>query len=119
MTRALLLLLAAPLLAAAPVQRGLTLQVPDKRGMDLPVPPKPPAEAPATSYGPAPLPDRDLDLPGRVGDDRATTVSPTLFNRRDTYRGEGFSKGSSADAEQDRRARPGAGFKLKMPLSPN
>ncbi len=118
MTRWLLPVLLLPLLAAGPPPRSFSLKVPDGGGMALPAPAKPPP-VPPTLYRPAPLPNRDLAAPAEARNDGSTTVSPSLFNRRDTYRGEGFSKGSSADAEQDRRVTPGAGFKLKMPFAPN
>ncbi len=113
-------LLVLLLAAAGPVQRGLSLQVPSNP--DLPVPPTPPAAAPqqgsATGFRPAPLPNRDID--GPTGPRASgTSVGPSLFTRGDSYRGEGFGKGSSAQTDQERRARPGAGFSLKMPLTPD
>ena len=117
MKRFLLPLVALPLLAASPPQRGLVLETPANpltRNQPRAAPPGPP-----TAYEPAPLPNRDIDggtLP-RAG--TSPSLSPSLFTRSDTYRGEGFSKGSTANSEQDRRVRPGVGFNLKMPLSPN
>ena len=68
---------------------------------------------------PAPTPNRDVEAPFAGPGSNQPTVSPTLINRRDTYRGEGFSRGSSASEEQDKRVKPGAGFNLRMPLTPN
>ena len=121
MRRASLLVLpffAVLLMAAAP-QRGLSLQVPASPGSTLPRPPVPPAQPPASAYEPAPLPNRDLDFPTAPRATNGTTVAPSLFTRGDQYRGEGFSKGSTAQAAQDRGARPGAGISLKMPLTGN
>ena len=107
-------LLIIPLSAAAP-QRGLSLDVPDQGPLRA-VPPRPPAPK-SSKYEPAPLPNRDVEL----GTPRATldsSLSPTLFNRRDSYRGDGYLPGSTAQSETERRVRPGAGFNLKMPLAP-
>jgi hypothetical protein len=113
--RACLSFMLLPLIAAAP--SGFSLQVPAP-GSALPVPPQPPAAGPPSLYQPAPLPNRDAELaPPRASN--ATTLAPSLFTRPDEYRGDGFSKGSTAQSEQEKRLRPGAGFSLKMPLSPN
>ncbi len=105
--------------AQASPSRGLSLQVPSTPGQNLPLPPRPPAAPPASAYAPAPLPNRDLEygnsLPSRAG----TQVSPSLFTRKDEFRGDGFGKGSTAQSEQERRVRPGAGLSLRMPLTPN
>ena len=117
MRRILLSLIVLPLAAASP-QQGMSLQVPSNPL--TPVPPRPPAVVPpANGFLPAPLPNRDID---DVPAPRASTdpsLRPSLFNRQDTYRGEGFSKGSTASSEQERRVKPGVGFNLKMPFSPN
>lgn len=109
-------LLALPLLAAGP-QRGLQLEV-APQGPLLPTPPRPAPPALASPYQPAPLPNRDIDTPRGPRASNETTVSPSLFNRNDTYRGEGFAPGSSAAAEQDRKVLPGAGINLRMPFAP-
>ena len=104
--------------AAAGPQQGITLQVP--ANPLTPVPPRPPAVVPpANGFQPAPLPNRDID---DVPAPRASTepsLRPSLFTRTDTYRGDGFSKGSTATSEQERRVRPGVGLNLRMPFSPN
>lgn len=116
MKRCLMLLVMLPLLAAAP-QQGLTLQVPSNPL--TPIPPRPPAVPPPTGFQPAPLPNRDIDdLPAPKASNEPS-LRPSLFNRNDTYRGEGFSKGSTATSEQERRVKPGVGFNLKMPFAPN
>lgn len=105
-------------MAAAPPQRGFVVAVPDVSGYGLGG--RAPTLAPPTSgLQPAPLPNRDVEGPaqGRAGTE--TRVSPTVLQRSDTYRGEGFSRGSTAQAEQERRAKPGAGFNVKVPFAPN
>ena len=110
-------LLALPLLGAAPPKRGLSLHVSPQDSAFLPVPPAPPTlPRRGPNYEPAPLPNRDVDAPIGPRASTATSVAPSLFTRPDQYRGEGYSRGSSAQTEQERRLRPGAGFNLRMPL---
>ena len=113
-------LLSVALAAAAPApQRALVMAVPvEPSGLGQWQTPHPPAP-PASEFQPAPLPNRNLEAPlgARAGNN--TSVSPSLVNRTDTYRGEGFSPGSTAAADQDKRARPGAALNLKMPFAPN
>ena len=77
-----------------------------------------PAPPPATEpqgFTLAPTPNADSYAPvTRASKD--ASVAPGFFTRRDQYRGEGLSPGSSAQIEQDRRVRPGAGINLTMPL---
>lgn len=115
--RPVLLLMAILPLAAASPQQGITLQVPSNPL--TPIPPRPPATPPTAGFQPAPLPNRDIEdaPPAKAGTE--PSLRPSLFTRTDTYRGEGFSKGSTANTEQERRLKPGVGFNLKMPLSPN
>ncbi len=75
--------------------------------------------APGPVYTPAPTPNRDELPPSGPRASTAPTVGPGLFTRGQQYRGEGYSEGSTAQAEQEKRARPGAGFRLRMPLAPN
>lgn len=110
--------LALALMAAAPPQQGLVIAVPDQNGFGLGT--RQPRPAPTTTgLQPAPLPNREVDGPTR---DRAGTdpsVAPSLLQRSDTYRGEGFSRGSTAQAEQEKKFKPGAGISLRMPFAPN
>ncbi len=80
-----------------------------------------------TTSRPAPTPDTTppgfttAPTPGDVSapvapQSKDATLAPGFFTRRDQYRGEGISAGSSAQIEQDRRAKPGAGISLTMPL---
>ncbi len=110
------LLASAP---ALPQQRGLNLQATPPSSPLLPLPPTPPPGAAAgvgPNYDLAPTPNRDLDVPTSPRAKAAPQLAPGLFTRSEQYRGEGFSAGSTAQAEQERRVRPGAGFKLRLPL---
>ena len=112
----LVLLLPVP---ALPQHRGLNLQATPPSSPLLPLPPTPPpggAPGMGLSYDLAPTPNRDLDVPAGPRAKAAPQLTPGLFTRSEQYRGEGFSAGSSAQAEQERRVRPGAGLKLRLPL---
>lgn len=114
--RLAMVLALAPCLLAATQDRELNLQVPATRS-GLP-PPPPPIAGPPPRFQPAPLPNRDAEIaPPRAS--TGTTMAPTLFTRPNEYHGDGFSKGSTAQSEQEKRVRPGAGFSLHMPLTPN
>ena len=100
-------------------QRGLNLQAAPQGSLLLPRPPTPPSTTPSPSgpnYDLAPTPNRDIDAPQGPRASNAPALAPGIFTRGQQYRGEGYSAGSSAQAEQERRALPGAGFKLRMPL---
>lgn len=111
----LMMACASPVRAASP--SGFNLQVPAP-GSSLPVPPRPPPDGPPSAFQPAPLPNRDVELYVPRAS-TAPSVAPSLFTRPDQYRGDGFNKGSTAQAEQEKRLRPGAGFSLHMPLTGN
>ena len=117
----LLIPLALPLLAAAPQPSKFILAVPADSNPLLPVGPQAyslgiPARGPV--YEPAPLPNRDLSAPRAARDSNEPTLAPTLFTTKNQYRGDGFSPNSSAQTEQEKRVKPGAGFSLHMPLTP-
>lgn len=79
-------------------------------------PPRPQATVTAPpGYTTAPTPDNDATGPQSRAS-RNASVAPGLFARSDQYRGQGLSASSSAQTGQDRRAKPGAGLKLSMPL---
>lgn len=114
----IVLVLSAPTFGLAQ-QRGLNLQATPRESPLLPVPPTPPRGGPTPpgpSYDPAPTPNRDIDGPQAPRAGNSPELAPSLFTRGQQYRGEGFSAGSSSQVEQERRARPGAGFKLRLPL---
>lgn len=66
-------------------------------------------------YDTAPTPNQDAFAPTARAS-RDSSFAPGLFSRRDQYRGEGLSPASSAQTEQERRVKPGAGIKLSVPL---
>jgi hypothetical protein len=102
---------------ALPQHRGLNLQASPPSSPLLPLPPAPPgAKRSRPNYDVAPTPNRDLDAPTGPRANAAPELEPGLFTRGQQYRGEGYSSGSSAQAEQERRIRPGAGFKLHLPF---
>ena len=112
-----IVLVAAPFLAAASPPQTFSLRVVP----DYPFTAKVPASRPAKPLGgplyePAPIPDRNVVAPTRVQQGAGTEISPSLFRRHDAYRGDSFTKGETAEAEQNRRMMPSAGFTLKMPL---
>ena len=109
---ALLPVVALLAMAAAPKQAFVTnTPMPD-------FPSQTTAPAPVVvppGYITAPTPNQDAFGPtARASKD--ASVGPGLFTRRDQYRGEGISASSSAQAEQDRRVKPGAGIKLSVPI---
>ena len=102
---------------ALPQHRSLNLQATTPSSRLLPLPPTPPGVTePRPSYDLAPTPNRDLDVPADPRAKAAPGLAPSFFSRSEQYRGEGFSNGSSAQAEQERHVRPGAGFKLRLPF---
>ena len=104
---------------ALPQHRGLNLQAAPPASPLLPLPPTPPpggAAGAGPNYDLAPTPNRDLDVPAGPRAKAAPQLAPGFFSRSEQYRGEGFSAGSTAQAEQERRVRPGAGLKLRLPL---
>ena len=108
---ALLPLVALVALGAAPQSSFITA---------TPMPnfkPPPRRAAPTTppGYTTAPTPNQDSVEPTERASN-AASVAPGFFTRRDQYRGEGISASSSAQADQDRRAKPGAGIVLTTPL---
>lgn len=125
MTRAAALCAAAALvmpgLASAQAHRGLNLQATPTPSPLLPLPPQPPGVVPPQSgpeFLPAPTPNRDAAGPLAPRASGAPELSPSIITRGRQYRGEGYSAGSTAQDEQERRAKPGAGFNLRMPLQP-
>ena len=113
------LLLTIPFLAAASPPQTLSLQVPP----DYPFTTRAPVRAPAPPrqagpvYEPAPLPNPDIAAPRRA-ESEGTQISPSLFHRRDGYRGDALSNSESVESDENRRLLPSAGFTLKMPLQP-
>ena len=109
------LLLATPFLAAASPQQGISLQVMPDYPFAATVSKPPPAKSTGPVYEPAPLPNPDVSAPYRA-DGGGTRISPSLFNRKDDYRGDSFSKGETVQSDQNRRLLPSPGLTLSMPL---
>ena len=116
-------LVAVPCVAyAQQAPRGLVLQATPAPSPLLPLPQTPQGAArpqPGPAFEPAPTPNRDASGPPVPRASNEPQLSPTLFTRRNQFRGDGYSPGSTAQEEQERRVRPGAGFNLRMPLAPN
>jgi hypothetical protein len=66
-------------------------------------------------FEPAPTPNRDALRPVTKAS-RDASLAPGIFTRGNQYRGEGLAPSNSAQIEQERRAMPGAGINLSMPL---
>lgn len=113
MIRAVLLLVAAPLAMGAGPRSSFVTATPMPDFTPPPRRAEPPSAPPG--YSAAPTPDQDAFGP-RARASNQTSVGPGLFTRRDQYRGEGLSPSSSAQVEQERRVKPGAGIKLSVPL---
>lgn len=107
----------APALAPALAQgRAIVLQAQPPAPL-LPVPPAPPRAAPAPGeFQPAPTPNRDYDAPAGPRASGEPQLAPTLFTRKDLYRGDGYARGSTSETEVEKRLRPGAGLNLRLPL---
>lgn len=80
----------------------------------LPIPPIPP-ELPASNYEAAPLPGNVM-APVAAQGPRGPELTPTLMGPKQFYQGEGFLTGSTVQSEQQRKAKPAAGFNLTVPL---
>lgn len=91
-------------------------------GLTTPGPEVTPLYAPRTSirpaFTPAPIPNRDADAPPAPRASTEPNLSPGLFVRRDSYRGDAYTPHSTAQSDQDRRAHPAAGFNFHMPFTP-
>ena len=112
-----LLALAAPTAARAQ-GRGIVLQAqPPAQALPPAPPPQPALRAPG-DYQPAPTPNRDYEAPSGPRPSNAPQLAPGLFTRKDVYRGEGFSRGSTSESDTEKRVKPAPGFSLRMPLQP-
>src|SRR3954452_1204447 len=105
MNRCKLVLLALPLLAAGPAPRQqLSLAVPNDPSPLFPLSSSPlgltPKQGP--TFQPAPTPNRDVSAPS-VRASEKPSFGPSLFTTKNQYRGDGFSPGSTAQSEQERR----------------
>ena len=69
----------------------------------------------AQGFDAAPIPNQDAFAPTTRATSDAS-IAPNVFTRKDQYRGESIQPNSSAQTQEDRKALPGAGFSLRMPL---
>ena len=103
--------------AGAQTPRGLVLQAqPDASPLPPLSPARPGAPADPRAFQPAPTPNRDLYEPLGPRASNSPELGPGVFTRKDTYRGEAMTQGSSNETSVDRRAHPAPGFSLRMPL---
>ncbi len=116
MTRAVLLatlMTATPALAQSSLRRPIDPLPLSRFQLQTPAPA-------GQLFTPAPVPDRDASAPTGPKIRRPdAALSPSLINRSDQYRGDGYINGSTAQSEQEKRVKPGAGFNLRMPLQPD
>ena len=111
--------IAGAILAGAAGPRSMSLRVtPDPLAVAAPSRPAPVAAAPGPVFEPAPLPNADIGAPDNSDSGSGTQFSPMLLHRRDAFRGDGFSPGSTVESNENRNLQPGAGFRLSMPLQP-
>ena len=105
-------------MAAAPRDRSnpLEMRVQPSAPLLAPLLPQALATQPGPAYQPAPMPDRGVGLPDRPAARAENEFAPTLFHRDNSFRGEGFSPGSSVQSDEKKHVAPGAGFSLHMPI---
>lgn len=71
--------------------------------------------APAGRFVAAPMPDQDAFAP-HTADANGPAVSPTMFQGKKTYRGDGFTPDSSPQISQQSKHIGLPGISLKVPL---
>jgi hypothetical protein len=74
------------------------------------------AAVPNSVFTAAPTPNRDAQAPLGPRASNAATVAPSLFTRKEQYRGDGFSPNSTAQDSEERHYMPGAGLSVSMPI---
>ena len=84
------------------------------REEELPLPPIPPDSLMESEA--APIPNNGIRAPLDLRATGEAQLSPTLMGPKYTYQGEAFLRGSTVQTEQNRNAKPAAGFNLKVPL---
>lgn len=67
-------------------------------------------------FEPAPTPNQNVTAP-RPPAVTGTVVSPTMFRPASTYRGDGYTHGSSQQVTQEPRRMPLPGISLTVPLN--
>ena len=81
---------------------------------ELPIPPIPP-DVTDNNFETAPTPGR-IVAPTAAQTPHGPELTPTLMGPKQFYQGEGFLSGSTVQSEQQRKAKPAAGFNLTVPL---
>ena len=115
MRRAALLAMAGLLAAGAAPPNSFTITPPPDFNASVRKPAKPPATPAVPGFTAAPTPNSETAVPTTEAS-KDPSLTPGFFTRHDQYRGEGISASSSAQAGQDRRAKPAAGLNLTVPL---
>ncbi len=117
MKRLLLIGLATlPLVAAGPPNSFLTVTPLPEFGAGSARKKAPAAPPQPGEFTAAPTPNHDLVAPTPGSQSTDASVSPSFFSRNNHAQSDGYLPSSSFQAETDRRARPGAGLNLSMPL---
>ena len=118
------LLLGAALLAPGAGVNGAVAASPSSslsRPIDLsfsliPPPPRHPLVK-SSAFAAAPVPDLDQDVPTlRALGPAQAELTPSLFNAKRSYRGEGFTASSTSQSEMQRHFKPTPGVNLSVPL---
>lgn len=75
------------------------------------------AASAGNDFTPAPLPNSDASAPilRTLGPETAQ-FTPGLFQRETTFRGNGYTPGSTVDGNEQRRFNPSPGINMKVPL---
>ena len=123
MKRVFVLCIATSLLVGAGLNGAFAAPPPSvlSRPLDLsfsllPPPTKQPVIKSST-FAAAPVPNIDQDVPTlRALGPAQAELSPSLFNAKRGYRGEGFTAGSTSQSEMQRHFKPTPGVNLSVPL---
>ncbi|HTW27922.1 MAG TPA: hypothetical protein VME92_12400 [Acetobacteraceae bacterium] len=75
------------------------------------------ANAAPGQFEPAPVPDSDIAAPTAPQASDQPQFSPSLFNTKTQFRGDGFSPGSTAQSDEEKNYKPVPGFTMKVPLT--
>ena len=78
-------------------------------------PGKPPADG--RVFEPEPTPNQELTAPHGPFEPAHTAWSPTMMHQQETYRGEGYVPGSTAQITQESRRLSLPGINLRVPLN--
>ena len=107
--------------AAAPVHRSAAHHTGTRHRRHIPAPaahpvadsPSQPAAPPAS--GPAPVPNEAVNAP-IDNTQQETSVAPSVFQLHYPPQGDGYTRGSTSQALDDREAAKATGVEVKVPL---